>query len=133
MVSNILLGPVLLMFPPKYLFGKLKQYFLKLKVDYSLANSVTQQEAHKIYENPEVDLSILYAGIFKPLFTSVFFLQIHPLLSLMALLAGIVHLYATRWHIFGVGRISKPITSQLTLTGLGIINFVPFVYGVDQL
>jgi len=130
MAPNLYVSPLLLMFPPKYLFSKLKQYILKLRVDYSLANYITQEEANAVYQNPEVDLSVLYAGLFKPLFTCVFFVQIQPLLSLMALVAGVLRLFVTKWHLYHTGRISKPISSQLSLTGLRIINLLPFAYGV---
>jgi len=130
MTPNIYVSPLLLMFPPKFLLSKLKQYWLKLRADYSLANSTTQEEANEVFQNPEVDLSVLYAGLFKPLFTCVFFVQIQPLLSLMALLAGILRLFVTKWHIYHTGRISRPVTSQLSLTGLRIINTIPLVYGV---
>jgi hypothetical protein len=128
--SQMIVAPILLILNPAYIISNIKQYFLRLRVDYSLANSVTQQEAHEIYQKPEVNLAILYAALFKPMFTSVFFIQILPATTLMASVAGLAIIYAVKINIFRTSRTPPPISSAIAHTALSILNMVPLVYGV---
>ena len=131
--SQMIVAPILLVMNPGYIITKVKQYFLRLRVDYSLANSVTQQEAHEIYQKPEVNLAILFAALFKPMFTSVFFIQILPITTLMASVAGLGIIYAVKINMFRTSRTPPPISSAIAHTALSIINMVPLVYGVASL
>lgn len=128
--SQMIVAPILLILNPAYIISNIKQYFLRLRVDYSLANSVTQQEAHEIFQKPEVNLAILYAALFKPMFTSVFFIQILPVTTLMASIAGLAIIYAVKINIFRTSRTPPPISSAIAHTALSILNMVPLVYGV---
>jgi len=129
--SQMIVAPILLILNPGYIISKVKQYFLRLRVDYNLANSVTQEEAHEVFQNPEVNLAILYAALFKPMFTSVFFIQILPTTALMASVAGLAIIYAVKVNIFRTSRTPPPISSAIAHTALSIINMVPLVYGVS--
>jgi hypothetical protein len=128
--SQTLVAPILLGLNPPFLINKVMQYFLTLRVNYSLANSVTQQEAHETFQKPEINLAILYATLFKPLFTSVFFIQILPATAMMASAAGILMNIAAKVNIFRTSRTPPPVSSAIAHTALSIINMVPLVYGV---
>lgn len=130
-VSEMILGPLFLILNFGYIISKVKQYLLRIRVDYSLANSVTQQEAQDTFMNPAVNLASLYASILKSTFTSVFFALILPSGPALALTTAFFNIYALQYHIFRTSSKSRPVSSEIAETALFILNMVPLTYGVS--
>lgn len=98
-------GPLTYIFSPIYIFKVLKRRKVK-----SLARNgiigTTQEEANKLWENPEVDMAQRYANILKTLIISFIFAPLFPL----GLLIGAVSVTIQYWtdKILLLRRHSRP-------------------------
>src|SRR3990167_9252451 len=132
-ISQLLVNPLLVLVNPPYIIGWLKQYFMQLRVHYSLATSVTQQNAHDTFQYPEIGVAEMYSESLKPLMTAFFFLPMMPAGVLAAVGAAFMVQYANLFRLLRTSATPEPAGSEVAFTSLYLMNMAPLALAVGQL
>ena len=125
------LTPLLVAFDPSYLMKVISRASLKKKVAEGKANSITQEQAHAIYEDPNFDVTSAYVMLCKPFFTLVFFQPILPIGVFTGLLAFITLYYAYKIKLIRFSKRPIQISGNIGEVSLYLLNWIPFVSGVS--
>lgn len=132
-ISQLLVNPALVLVNPPFIIGFVKQYLMQLRVHYSLALSVTQQNAHDTFQYPEIGVSEMYSESLKPMMTAFFFLPMMPAGAFAAVGSAFLVQYANLFRLLRTSATPKPAGPEIAFTSLYLMNLAPLALAIGQL
>lgn len=132
-ISQLLVNPALVLVNPPFIIGFVKQYLMQLRVHYSLALSVTQQNAHDTFQYPEIGVSEMYSESLKPMMTAFFFLPMMPAGAFAAVGSALLVQYANLFRLLRTSATPKPAGPEIAYTSLYLMNLAPLFLAIGQL
>lgn len=124
-ISNAVVGPLLYVFSPGYLFRLIRRYRIRRSPD-----RYFQGDANAIFEGPPLDLAQRYASVFKTLIISFAYAPIVPIGLAIGLIALIVEYWVDK--ILLLRRHSRPLktSGDLNRSMVRLLPWAVVVYAV---
>ena len=98
-LCNSFLSPTLWTFNIKYIYKRIRIYFIERKKDPDKNHNMNQKELNHLYQLPDMNISYKYSYIAKTLFLSFFYISIFPL-GIFISLTGFVYAYYIEFFNF---------------------------------
>lgn len=131
LINLAILSPLLVFFDPWNYVRAWKRNSLKKKIQNGEAGDITQETAHKAFEEGEFDPSFAYASFANILFTSVFFQPILPISGLTGLLALVLNYYAYKKKLLRDSKRPVMVSDDIAEVTLYLLNIIPFAWGLS--
>ena len=107
-----------------------KRMRMRKKLKSGSGVDITQKELHELFQLGEFDPSTAYSAFVKTVLTAVFFWPILPLGVPLAVLGLLLLYYGFKKQLLRDSRNPTPISSDIALVTIYLLNLVPFAYGV---
>lgn len=121
LVVDTIVSPLIFLFSPLYIFQLWQRRKMRNRVINDTTLPITQLEANKLWENPQVDLSQWYANGYKTLMLSLVFAPLFPLAPVFGLVCICIQYWLSKALL--IRRHSRPIEYGAGMAKLSLSVF----------
>lgn len=129
-ISNAFLTPILNLFDPTYL---LKLYKRKKAIKLGEQSTMTQKEAHLLFEESEMDLAVKNALLVKTMLLTAFFAPVIPFSLIFAILGLIFNYWVDKYLLLRRNVLPISLQNELCVNMIENIEWMGLMFGLGNL
>lgn len=128
--SNMIVQPLFSLFSPAYLY---KEYQKKKLRENPLSYQISQDQANKIFENNEFDITFCFASVLNVMLFAAFYSPLLPLCLVFAVITLIIFYWTFKYILLRRSCAPRFQGKEIAYEAIEVMEFVPLFLGLGDI